>query len=204
MAYLLKRKANMNEEDLMIEGFTFDLGEALQAEDFIRVLEIINKYYFQLYHEAETNSYRMRKGQGKYLDSFRNLFKILLTMSDRLFVSPPSQKVDDWFQAEMRECQEALNKANEMMAMETSEHLKSLVDERQNRLKTLEEKGYYDRDEFVSFWRLWKLLDDILNHEDFPPEDYDSFAANLYGAIMPSLLIKEGIVCLARYYEEIF
>jgi hypothetical protein len=51
---------------------------------------------------------------------------------------------------------------------------------------------------------LWKLLDDILKHPAFPRESYDFYAASLYGAIMPALLTKEGVICFSRYYDEIF
>lgn len=192
------------DEDSVIENFIFHLKNALEVPDYVEAIKVINANYVDLYHEAGTHGSRMPGEQKKYIELFSSIFDVLLDFSDRLFGVSPMKQIDDWFRVEMGKCKEILDRANERAALEASQRLKYLLDDRQTRLRKLDEKGYYELKEFILFWRLWKLLDDILKHQDFPRASYDFFAAGLYGAIMPALLTKESVICFSRYYDEIF
>jgi len=200
----MAENTSYDDGDTVIENFIFHFENALEVPDYIQAIKTINQYYIDLYHEAGTFGKGIAREQEKYHRLFSIVFDMLLSFTDRLFVSSPIRQIDEWFQVEMVKCKTILDNANEKAAIEASERLKKLLNERQNRLKKLDEKGYYEKNEFILFWKLWKLLDDILRHHDFPREKYDSFAASLYGAITPAFVTKEGVICFSRYYDEIF
>lgn len=189
----------------VIENFIAHFNNALEISDYDQAINILDQYYVAAYRDLEKN---INKISGeKYIILFSTLFETLLKLSDEHFYIPCfsyMEQVEDWFRDEISKCKIMLETANEDAAMEVSKRLNNLLQEKQIRLKELEEKERDDLKEFILFWRLWKLLDAIIKQEDFPRDRYDFFAASLYGAIMPAFQNKESIMFFSKHYDEIF
>lgn len=173
-----------------------DLNEALVNNDYAEADEQLThvRMTVSLYHDLATT----------FFDEVSDLLDSLLHLADQLFATAPRD-------AENRNLKEELKKASDLLCIGTvdaANEAMSLIENatktHEQRLQHLEKIGYYDRDAFCLFWKLWRFLDEALRHPDFPAAEYEDCASRLYGTITSALRWREAVVCLAKFSEDIF
>jgi hypothetical protein len=179
-----------------MHGSLDDLNKALDDNDYNKAGELSD--HLRMAVSLSQNL------ESMFFDEILGLLDRLLDLADQLFTTAPADAENHNFKKQLKKASELLCIGTVETANEATSLIESAIKTREQRLQQLVKIGYYDRNSFCVFWKLWRLLDETLRHPSFPAVDYVDCASRLYGTITSALRSREAVVCLAKFSADIF